>query len=195
MARTFLTQSEINEKATELAVRKPASLKDYQDGEGWQDWMNEFTDAPDGEECTEVELANIEKAQKEIWEKANSMSIIACSCDPYNAGRHYNGEKVLRRNGQTPVQWVIEVCDSKEEAKEKLYMLCLDSCGDQSGPEDSDSIAAFVAAVCADEDCEPEDVDTSWYKGEGVYCSDNNVPVMLKGETSFDDDVLHYSIL
>ena len=31
---------------------------------------------------------------------------IIAKCDPYNAMKHYHGEKVIRRDGATPVEWI-----------------------------------------------------------------------------------------
>ena len=36
---------------------------------------------------------------------AKTYRIIA-KCDPYNARKHYHGEKVLKRDGATPVAWL-----------------------------------------------------------------------------------------
>lgn len=39
----------------------------YKAEAGWEDWMEEYTEAEDGEECTERELKEIEKIQEELW--------------------------------------------------------------------------------------------------------------------------------
>ena len=39
--------------------------------EGWQDWMNEYTEAAEGEEITESECKAIEKIQKEIFDSVH----------------------------------------------------------------------------------------------------------------------------
>ena len=36
------------------------------------------------------------------------MFIIKATCDPYNARKHYNGQKVLQYDMATPVKWVME---------------------------------------------------------------------------------------
>jgi hypothetical protein len=38
--------------------------------------------------------------------KAQNTYRIVASCDPYNAKKHYHGEKVIRWNGATPVEWI-----------------------------------------------------------------------------------------
>lgn len=72
MARQFLSPSEIDQMAEALVKSKIdlSSFEDYSNDEGWASWMDEFTDAGDGEECTEKELDFIQKAQKEVWRQA-----------------------------------------------------------------------------------------------------------------------------
>lgn len=55
------------------------SAKGYADDEfelfkaetGWEDWMNEFTDAEDGEPCSERELKEIDKVLLEVWNQTH----------------------------------------------------------------------------------------------------------------------------
>lgn len=47
------------------------SVDDYRVGAGWQSWMEDFTDAEGGEECSEAELAVIEEMQRLIWVEAH----------------------------------------------------------------------------------------------------------------------------
>ena len=58
--------------------------------------------------------------------------IIIASCDPYNAKCHYHGERVIKYNGPTPVQWVLDDnlgrgFDLKDAQKTLLEMLCNDA--------------------------------------------------------------------
>ena len=46
-------------------------LKLFQAELGWEDWMNEFTDAAEGEEITEVESDEIDSITAEIFENAH----------------------------------------------------------------------------------------------------------------------------
>ena len=39
----------------------------YEDELGWQSWMEEFTDAEDGEPCSERELEEIHKIVIKAW--------------------------------------------------------------------------------------------------------------------------------
>ena len=43
----------------------------YKAEAGWQDWMEDFTEADDGEECSERELELIEEMQSLIWAEAH----------------------------------------------------------------------------------------------------------------------------
>ena len=47
-------------------------FKIYMADAGWEYWMNEYTDAEDGEPCTEVELREIEKMQQKLWDEVFS---------------------------------------------------------------------------------------------------------------------------
>lgn len=118
---------------------------------------------------------------------------IVARCDPYHARFHYNGQKVLKYDGATPVEWIQDDDFGDgytiEKAKEAIWKLALDSCDDNWNHENDDSIADFKAQILEDHG---EDVEMDWYKGEGVY--ENNYPVILKGETSFQDDVMSYSV-
>ena len=53
--------------------------KKYKDGEfnlftaelGWEDWMNEYTKAEDGEPASEAECKVIDEILQDIWEEAH----------------------------------------------------------------------------------------------------------------------------
>lgn len=47
---------------------------------GWQDWMNEYTNAADGEEASESEIAEIHDELMEIFFEAHAEEI----CNYYN---------------------------------------------------------------------------------------------------------------
>tara|TARA_Y100001951_G_C11101749_1_gene162432 strand:- start:52 stop:282 length:231 start_codon:yes stop_codon:yes gene_type:complete len=46
----------------------PDDFKLYCCEAGWESWMEEYTEAKEGEGCTDVESVEIEKIQKELWE-------------------------------------------------------------------------------------------------------------------------------
>jgi hypothetical protein len=66
------------EKKTENKIKKemrkyqPNEFKIYVDDVGWEDWMNEYTDAEDGEPINEDDNRKIEKIQKELWDEVHN---------------------------------------------------------------------------------------------------------------------------
>lgn len=60
--------------------------------------------------------------------KTNYM--IVAKCDPYNAKHHWHGQRVLKYDGSTPVEWVAGEFDTEEEAKDQLHDWCLAECDD-----------------------------------------------------------------
>ncbi len=136
--------------------------------------------------------------EKKFTEKVPAR-IVAC-CDPYHANLHYNGEKVLKRDMGTPVQWVIGEYDSIEEAREALWKMCLeDKDRNMDWTRESDDDLSYWRELLASdpdhEDWSDADIEEmlSWYKGEGVYNSINE-PVMLKGGDGYTNDVVTYRI-
>lgn len=69
MARTTLSFTEIEDLAKQVVKTDVSSLQEYQDNAGWEKWMDDFTDAGDGEECSEGEINIIRKEQARIWDK------------------------------------------------------------------------------------------------------------------------------
>lgn len=125
---------------------------------------------------------------------------ITATCDPYHAKRHYNGQPVLEYDMATPVKWVIEDdIPTLEEAKEKLMRLAKTGDPYENGGwsyEDQESVEEYrkeMLELHGDEMTDEEkEALTDWYKGPGIY--ENRSPVLLKGETSFWDDVMQYNI-
>ena len=128
--------------------------------------------------------------------------IIKATCDPYNAGKHYNGEPVLKYKGTTPVEWIIvSGLESEKEAKDALMDLaksCRDYGNGNWSYEDEESVANIAGMLKNDY---PEDFtcdktpDMSWFKGPGIYSTNGEpCPVLLKGGECFEDDTLKYSI-
>lgn len=56
---------------------------------------------------------------------------IIAKCDPYNARRHHHGERVVRYDGATPVEWIHcgESFDSLREANERLFSMAKEAAG------------------------------------------------------------------
>lgn len=102
-------------------------------------------------------------------------------CDPYNAQRHYHGQRVVRYNCATPVEWVMEEGITLEEAHDILDTYANDL-GDDYTWNDDEWI----------KELQEEGIDTSWYKGEGIYT--DGVLVYQHGDMSLTDDVMLYRI-
>lgn len=125
---------------------------------------------------------------------------IVASCDPYNARKHYNGQKVLQYDTATPVKWVMEEdIPSLEEAKEKLMRLAKTGDPYENGGwtyEDQESVEELrkeLLELHGDEMTDEEKQSlTDWFAGPGIY--ENHSPVLLEGGTSFDDDSMFYEI-
>lgn len=125
---------------------------------------------------------------------------IVASCDPYNARKHYNGQKVLQYDMTTPIKWVMEEdIPSLDKAKEKLMRLAKTGNPYENGDwtyEDQESVEEYrkeMLELHGDEMTDEEkETLTDWYKGPGIY--ENRSPVLLEGETSFHDDTITYMI-
>lgn len=115
---------------------------------------------------------------------------VTAMCNPYNAKSHYHGEKIIRYDGITPVEWVMADDLTKEEAINKLCSYAYEDF-DRSGYsyEDDNSITDLRKQL-EENDC--EDIDLSWYKGPGYYT--DGVAVWLEGDSSYSYDVMHYRI-
>ena len=46
---------------------------------------------------------------------------ITANCNPYHARLHYDDQRVLKRDGATPVKWVIEDGLTESEALQRLW--------------------------------------------------------------------------
>ena len=56
---------------------------------------------------------------------------IIAKCDPYNARKHYHNERVLRRDGSTPVEWIFDDCEglTLKEANDRLFQMTKEAFG------------------------------------------------------------------
>lgn len=129
--------------------------------------------------------------------------ITAC-CDPYNARHHYNNQKVVRYDGTTPIEWIMEDgFASLDEAKAALMRLAktgLPYEGCDWFYYDDEAVRQYAEEIKAeDPDDFPEGVepDMSWFHGAGIYaiggCGQPH-PVLLEGERSFTDDSVTYFV-
>lgn len=127
--------------------------------------------------------------------------IITAQCDPHNARFHHHGEKVLKRDGATPVKWVLIDEDmTEEEAAERLWKLALSEYFSSSNLvyETADSVESLVKDIASEEDRPEDEVHKmfDWFKGDGIYYSQNDNPVamMLKGDKSYSYDTMVYRV-
>ena len=60
----------------------------FKDEYGWADWMNQYTEAGDGEEPTEAEMDGIDKVLDEAWERSRGIDGYRMN-EGRNAGYHY----------------------------------------------------------------------------------------------------------
>lgn len=122
--------------------------------------------------------------------------IITANCNPYHAKFYYNGERVLRYNGCTPVEWVADDnfgdgFSSEEAAASALMAMAKNINCDDWSYEDDASIAEIERQIKEDTG---ESIKVEWYKGPGVYDTANCFEVLLEGETSFDYDTMTWSV-
>ena len=130
----------------------------------------------------------------------NTKKMIIASCNPYNARTHYNGERVLKYDMTTPVQWVINdgygFGLTEEEAHKEMESYA--NAYEGASYYDETNLAEWVQEVkdiFADNDEEPleDDLDTSWFKGAGYY--ENQYPIYLVGDDYYREDVMTYEIV
>lgn len=123
---------------------------------------------------------------------------IIAHCDPYNARFHYHSGEVIKRDGATPVAWVIETFRTQDEACEYLWKMALEDSNerDDLSFEDDYNINDQVQSISDYEGIPIEEAREmfSWYKGEGVYYCDGHEPMLLKGGDSYSYDVMTYTI-
>lgn len=112
-------------------------------------------------------------------------------CDPHHASCHYNGQRVVRYDVATPVEWVMVEGLSLEEAYKTLDAYASDLGDDYFWVDDEfvNSLKSWIDDESIDDNID----DTSWYKGKGVY-TNHGVLVYQHGDMSLSDDVMLYNI-
>ena len=128
---------------------------------------------------------------------------ITASCNPYHARLHYNGRRVLKRDGATPVKWVIEDGLTESEALQRLWEFAREDAASNYANwsrEDAESIED-MAQMMADDESNDLTLEQArelfdWFEGEGIYSTGGDHPelVMLKGERSYSYDVMTYCV-
>lgn len=67
-------KQEVETKIKAEMLKYESSEYDLYNAEaGWQDWMNEYTTAKDGEECSDKECNEICKVQRRLWKEAHGL--------------------------------------------------------------------------------------------------------------------------
>lgn len=127
------------------------------------------------------------------------MKRIIAHCDPHNARRHYNGQEIVKRDGNTPVEWVMGHYDTDDAAKSALWDFAMQDYIEHYANlvhEDNESIADMKRTLADDTGLSPAEIDAvfSWYEGEGVYTRDGHEAVLLKGGTAYSYDTMTYYI-
>lgn len=118
--------------------------------------------------------------------------IITASCNPYNAHSHYNGQRVLRYDMTTPTLWVNDD-DYGDGYSLEEAMDILDSYANQLNDDTSFCDDEWIEQLRKEvKEDYGDDLDTSWYVGEGWYA--NNSLVYKRGDMYLQDDVVTYSI-
>ncbi len=124
--------------------------------------------------------------------KTEKKYMIIAYCDPCNAHRHYNGQRVLRHTGTTPTAWVMEESLTKDEAHNLLNGYASeDLSSGYSYFESAEEIEELMRELADDEDAA---VDTSFFEGSGYYVLESGYPVYLNGSDSYSHDVMTYRI-
>lgn len=117
--------------------------------------------------------------------------MIVAKCDPYHSQFHYNGQRVLRHDGLTPVWWVF---------KDNLtYPECLaefEEWAQEEGTYVSDETVTEDIKNMGWKNYTLEDwmEDNPWYQGEGYYHNGSYELLYAVWAESYHDDVMTYTI-
>lgn len=120
-------------------------------------------------------------------------------CDPYHARFHHHGERVIKYDGATPIQWVVgdEYYGSFDEAKSalmKLALILMDENDDLSWEDESD--IEYMKQTMNEDGIEFSDADFEWYQGRGVYFNNGGrkSPLLLEDGAAFSYDSETFTI-
>ena len=123
--------------------------------------------------------------------------MIVAMCDPYNARFHHHDERVIKYNMTTPVEWVINDGYgeglSKAEALHELYMMAAADFYEESEHFNAADLPQYIEDY-RENHPEVDEVDTSWFKGDGWYSLESQYPLFLNGDESYRHDVMTYQI-
>lgn len=89
----YRLNEEIKNKLFGMAMAyEESELQLFQDHLGWEDWMNEFSTAEDGEEITEAESKEIDSITEEIFNLAHNHPTFTKAWKVYGAEGHRQRE-------------------------------------------------------------------------------------------------------
>lgn len=122
--------------------------------------------------------------------------MIVAKCDPYNAKKHYNGQKVLRYDGSTPVEWVAADGMTMREAKDTLYDWCLNECDDLFNFNEHQAVLDWCRSWLDDGETDPvlnmlSAIDENGY---GIYNQADCSFFMGVDDEAYTFDVMTYEI-
>lgn len=108
--------------------------------------------------------------------------LITISCDPYHANTKYHGEEVIRYDGKTPIEWIVDdfagIGYTEEEALKALEGIV----------DRKDCLSYYDKNVF---ETYGEEIP-EWFNGDGYY--DDEICVYNVGDRTYRDDVMYYSI-
>lgn len=126
--------------------------------------------------------------------KTNYM--IVAKCDPYNAKHHWHGQRVLKYDGPTPVEWVAGEFDTEEEAKDQLHDWCLAECDDFIDLANEGEVIDWCRGWLDDWETEPvrNMLNAIAADGYGIYDQTNCAFIMGVDDWYYSFDSMTYSI-
>ena len=108
--------------------------------------------------------------------------MITVPCDPYHANTKYNDEEVIRYDGKTPIEWIVDdfagIGYTEEEALKALAGIV----------DRKDCLSYYDKNVF---ETEGEEIP-EWFNGDGYY--EDEICVYNVGDRTYRDDVLYYNI-
>ena len=122
--------------------------------------------------------------------------IIVAKCDPYNAKHHWHGQRVLKYDGPTPVEWVAGEYDTEEEAKDQLYKWCLAESDDFIDLANEGEVIDWCRGWLDDWETEPvrNMLNAIAADGYGIYDQTNYAFIMGVDDWCYSFDSMSYSI-
>lgn len=116
---------------------------------------------------------------------------IVAKCNPYHSKFYYHGGKVLKYDGATPIEWVLQEFDTEDEALSELYKMAKSERGvvkrtyDDVLEEIKDMDNIIDIRNHIDKFLEYED---------GLYYRNTFEFLMAEGGDSYSYDVMTYSV-